>query len=116
MAIKLNRTAAAYAEKVITAGEFEKHLGNWKEDEPTQDEIAKFLQTHTIDEYALWFLGMDTSIDQKNIEAYTYPYGDLKVAYKEALLLSQKEAVEKGDKEIERAAAKLIDMIDKHKD
>ena len=105
MAIKLNPQAIEHAEYIIKAGEVERKNRDYQ---ATQDEIAKFLKTHNMDEYAQWFLAIDTAIPEDNKDRYLYAYGDLRQVHREALLQVSKQA----DKEIAQAAKQLISLID----
>ncbi|HVW99823.1 MAG TPA: hypothetical protein VHA52_05250 [Candidatus Babeliaceae bacterium] len=115
MAIKLNEEALSYAEKLID-GKLEVEHGkkwNWQEHRPTPDESAKFLNTHYLrTEYGLWFLGIDTEKPDTSKEHYVYPYGDLKIVHREALVAARDKANKDGHHEIARAAEKLLKLID----
>ncbi len=116
MAIKLHQAAYDHAKKLIEGGlEVNHQTGNWHEAAPTRDEIAKFLETHYISEYALWFLGVDTDIKEERVEKYHYPYGDLKIVYKSALLEFLDEARKKNNLDIVNAIENLIKLVDKKK-
>lgn len=112
MAVKLNHSAVENAKRLIKAGEVERgDTWNWKEHQPTPDEIDKFLNTHTTHEYGLWFLGIDTEFPENNADRYVLPYGDLKIVHKNALASSKKEAANNGYKEIEATIDTLLAMI-----
>jgi len=115
MAIILNRDALAHAEKLISAGEVEKVDSNWAAEKPTQDELVKFINTHSMAEYGLWFLGKNNQYPENAKEHYVYPHGDLKEVQRCALVDSMKETEKNGLKEIAHAAKRLLDMIDKKK-
>lgn len=112
MAIKLNIEGLKNAQKLIQEGEVE-HMGTWQEYQATQDEINHFLNTHTTQEYGLWFLGIDTNVENNDRHHYVFPYGDLKLVQKSGLEASIKEAKAQGHNEIVDAAKKLLDTIGK---
>ncbi len=115
MAIKLNKTAFNNALKLIQAGEVEKFDSNWNEEKPDANEIANFLNTHSMEEYGLWFLGKNDQFKENTKEHYVYPYGDLKEVQKSALIDTQKQAQKNGDHEVLNAIRQLLDMINKSK-
>ncbi len=82
MAVVLNKAAYDHAVAIIKKGlEIEHDVKNWHEVKPTPDEIARFLDTHTLDEYGTWFLGINTDADQKDKSKFEYPFGDLQVLH-----------------------------------
>lgn len=116
MAIKLNQEAYEHAVRLIKNGlEVEHDLNNWDEVEPTEDEVVNFIDTHSLKEYGVWFLGIDTDADPKDISKYLYPTGDLKIVHQSALLKSVEEAVYYGHEEIKNAAEGLLRLIKEKK-
>jgi hypothetical protein len=113
--IKLNQKAVAHAEYEIKFKEVDKTDGDWQALQATEDEIDKYLETHDTDEYGLWFLGMDVEVPADSKEHYVFPYGDLKLVYRSALVKIQKEAAEKKLHAIEEAAKQLLQKIDNKK-
>ena len=95
MSIKLNRAGFDHAVKLIKQKlEVEHDQGNWQAVKATPDEEAKYLQTHSLEEYGLWFLGIDEEIEPQGKHMYTYPYGDLKVLHKSALITVIQQATQ----------------------
>ena len=113
--IKLNQKAVAHAEYEIKFHEVEKTNCDWKAHQATEDEIDKYLETHDIEEYGLWFLGVDVELPEDSKEHYVFPYGDLKIIHRSALVAIQKEAAEKKLHEIEEASKQLLQKIDNKK-
>jgi hypothetical protein len=116
MSIKLNKSAFENAKSLIEGGlEVNHEVENWEEAAPTRDEINKFIETHYMAEYRLWFLGINTDIKEDSIQKYEYPYGDLKIVYKSALADAAEKARENNHTDIADAADELIKLIDKKK-
>lgn len=112
MAIKLNEAGFEHAKELIKGGlEVEKKAGDWEQHKATKDEIDKFLETHYLEEYGLWFLGINTDFPDNDKDRYVYPYGDLKIVHKDALATAIAQATKQGHKEIVEAASKLLEMI-----
>ena len=115
MPIKLNQRAFEHAKKLIAADEVEQGNGNWSEHQATRDEIDKFINTHSMQEYALWFLGDNTDIDGESIQRYEFPYGDLKIVHRAAVVVIKDEASKKQHQEVAKAADQLLQLIDQKK-
>lgn len=112
MAIILNKAAYEKAIAIIKKGlEIEHDIKNWHEVKPTPDEIARFLDTHSLDEYGTWFLGINTDADQKDKSKFEYPFGDLQVLHKSALIATEKIAALKNHEEIKTAVHNLLEML-----
>jgi hypothetical protein len=117
MAIKLHQAGYDHAVKLITGKlEVESDHGNWEEVKPTRDEVVRYLDTHSLKEYSLWFLGVDTSKNDNDPARYVYPYGDLKVVHESALIVAEQEAINKNLDDIEQAAGELLDMIEQNQE
>ena len=117
MAIRLNKEAFEHAKELIEGGlEVNHELGNWQEAAPTRDEEAKFAETHYLDEYGLWFLGINTDKEEEDsLDKFSYPTGDLNIIYKSALVKAHEDAEKNKHPEIAEAAKKLIALIDRKK-
>ncbi len=112
-AIHLNKKAVEQAERLIKAGEIEAFDSNWEAEKPTSDELNHYLNTHTTQEYGLWFLGINPSMPKEVKEHYDYPYGDLKTVQRAGLVDTIKRAEKNGHKEIVQVAKQLLEMLDK---
>ncbi len=112
MSIKLNKLAYDHAVEIIKDGlEVEHDISNWEEVKPSQDEQVRHLNTHTLDEYGLWFLGIDTDADTNDKSKFVYPYGDFSVLHKSALIAAEQQAGQKHHQEIKSAVQKLLAMV-----
>ncbi len=113
MKINLHKQALDQAEKLINAGQVSGHGTNWDTEKPTVDETQHYIETHYITEYGKWFLGIDTTAPKNLKEHYVYPYGDLKVVQRCALVDSHKKAEKAGHTEIAQHAKRLLELFDK---
>lgn len=112
MSIKINQAAYDYAVEIINDGlEVEHNTSNWKEVKPDVDETARYLNTHSLDEYGLWFLGINSDADQNSKDKFVYPFGDFAVLHKSALIAAEQESGNKHHHEIKQAVQKLLAMI-----
>lgn len=116
MSVTLNKAGYEKALSLIKGGlEVNHDRGNWKAVEPTKDEITRFLDTHTLDEYGLWFLGIDTGIEKNNPARYVYPYGDLQIVHMSAVMAAQAQAQQHGHHDIKEAAHGLLRLLENKK-
>lgn len=118
MAIKLHHKGFAHAQMLIKAHEVEHDEDGTRwhdEDAPTQDEFVRYLNTHTIEEFGLWFLGVNTEIPRENKEHYVFPHGDLSEVHRCAVIEAEKQARSQNLPEIADAAKKLLAMINTSK-
>ena len=113
MSVQLHKRAVEKAEKEIQSSEFETYNTNWEAEKPTPDEVNYFIKTHYLEEYGLWFLGIDTSVPKNIKEHYVYPHGDLKLVNRSALVDTIQKAEKAGHQEIVDVAKRLLDMVDK---
>jgi hypothetical protein len=113
MKVKFHKAGFERAKVLIKAHEYESFDNDWQEEKPTPDEVVKFLDAHDIEEYGLFFLGVNEEIPDEAKEHYIYPHGDLKEVQLSALVQTQKEAEKNGHKEIAQAAKTLLEMIEK---
>jgi len=115
MAIVLNKAAVDRVNYLIEMGEVTSFDSDWNEEKPTPTEVEQFLEAHDMKEYGEWFLGKNDQFDPEVKEHYEYPYGDLRVVQRCALVHSHAQAERRGDKEIMHAIEGLISLIDEKK-
>lgn len=116
MNIKLNKKAYDHAVDLIKNKlEVEHAPSYWEEAKPTRNDEVRFLDTHSLEEYGSWFLGIDLDADQKSHETYHYPFGDLQVLHVGALHASKKAAEKHGHDEIVKAIDQLLKLIEEYK-
>ena len=112
MAVKLHKAGFDHAMAIIQDGlEVEHDSNNWEAVKPTRDEMDHYFNTHTLDEYGLWFLGIDTDADPKSSDKFKYPYGDFSVLHKSGLVAIEKDATMTNNHEIKTAAQKLLQLL-----
>lgn len=114
MAIILNQAGLLQARQFIEKKlEVDHSSNNWKEHKATQDDEAKFLNTHSLEEYGAWFLGIDTDKDKNSKEHYVYPYGDFNILFKSALIDIEHHANQQHHKEVVHAVRELLALLTK---
>ena len=112
MAVKLNKAGFEHAESLIKNGlEVDCAANDWSETKPDADDELKYLESHSLDEYGLWFLGLDTEIAPTNQTKFLYPIGDFNLVQESALMAAVDEAKKNGHHDIAEAADKLLSKI-----
>lgn len=116
MKVTVNKHALTYAREIIKNKlEVEHASSGWHTVKPTHNEEVRFLDTHSLDEYGSWFLGIDHDADQKSHTKFHYPFGDLKVVHVSALHESKKAAEKNGHHDVVKAIDELLALIEEHK-
>lgn len=111
MAVILNKKAFEHAKHLISSGEVQHDAANWESVKATLDEEVRYLNTHTMEEYGLWFLGINTGIAETSRHRYEFPYGDFSIVHRSGLEAIVRRAAQNGHKEIEAAAKQLLELI-----
>lgn len=112
MSIKLHKAGYEQAETMIRKGlEVDTISNNWEEVKPTVDDELGYLEGHSLDEYGLWFLGIDTEKPADNRAKFVYPFGDFYVVQESALIVAEEQAKKMHHDEIVQAAHNLLKKI-----
>ncbi|MFH1254220.1 MAG: hypothetical protein V1646_02195 [bacterium] len=112
MAIKLHSAGFEHAEDMIRKGvEVESVSNNWAEVKPNVDDELKYLESHTLEEYGLWYLGVDTNAPSDKRSKFVYPFGDFNIVQESALITSKEDAKKNHHDDIAEAAHKLLTKI-----
>src|SRR5258708_2244510 len=118
MAVKLSRSGFSLAKKLVREGGLVRDDRDaWSEDQPSAEEENRFIHAHGIKAFAKWHLGIDTQHPEDTKGRYKFPFGDFNRVHRCAALSAESRAGQYKHFDIERAAARLHEMIDgkKHK-
>jgi hypothetical protein len=108
----VNRRAVAHARKLIRARQYVLN-SDWGDVQPRAAEQNAFLKSHSWDEYALWHLGLTEGRAEGTKARYAFVYGDLRRVHRDGLIACVYRAAEWRHKEIELAAHRLLQLLDK---
>ncbi len=112
MAIKLHKPGYEKAETMIRKGvEVNTISNNWHEVKPDADDALHYLKAHSLDEYGLWFLGIDTAKPANDSTKFVYPYGDFEIVQQSGIMAAEEQAKKSGNTEIAAAAHELLKKI-----
>ena len=108
----VNRAAVARARKLIDAHQYVLD-SEWGSVQPRADDENAYLESHSWDDYAEWFLGLTEGATDETKSRYAFVYGDLRRLHRSGLIACQYRAAEWRHKEVELAAHDLLQHLDK---
>jgi hypothetical protein len=113
MAVKLSDTAFEHAKELIASGKYVfDDRDAWSEHQPTAAEENRFIEQQGFDEYARWFLGVDTEAPEDTKRRYKFPYGDFRRVHRCGLLAAESRASQRKYRDIELAISHLHGMLE----
>jgi len=113
--VKLNDSAFVFAQELIAHGHIVTDKRNdWRGHRPTAPEENDFIRDHGFAQYVNWHLGIDVAHAQENKAKCKFPFGDFQNIHRCALLAVKSRAHQFGYSDIERAAERLLEMMERH--
>ncbi|MEA2623872.1 MAG: hypothetical protein QOH61_2782 [Chloroflexota bacterium] len=97
---------------MIDAGQYVLE-SDWGEVQPRAEDENRFLVSHSWADYALWHLGLTEGASDETKARYAFVYGDLKRVHRSGIIACHYRAAEYRHKEIELAAHRLLQYLDK---
>jgi hypothetical protein len=107
----VNRAAVARARKLIDAHQYVLD-SEWGSVQPRADGENAYLESHSWDDYAEWFLGLTEGATDETKSRHAFVYGDFRRLHRSGLIACQYRAAEWRHKEIELAAHDLLQHLD----
>jgi len=108
----VNRRAVSHARRLIEAKRYVLE-SDWGEAQPSADDENAFLDTHSWQEFADWHLGLTEGANNETKARHAFVLGDLDRIHRSAIIACQYRAAEWRHKEVELAAHRLLQYIDK---
>ena len=108
----VNKKAVKKAQQLIDAHQYVLD-SDWGESQPNAEAQNEFLKTHSWAEYAEWHLGLTEGATDETKARYAFVYGDLRRLHRSGLIACQYRAAEWRHKEVELAAHRLLQRLDK---
>jgi hypothetical protein len=107
---KTNPKGISHANSLISSGDVTKP-SSWER--PSVEMENAYIEENGWDEFAKWFLGVDTSMDKETKGHYGYIYtSDFKTVDREGLRAIRQRSAQNGLKGVFAAAGKMIEAID----
>jgi hypothetical protein len=108
----LNRLAVAHVRKLIKGHHYVLD-SDWGEAQPSATDENRFLKGHSWKEYAAWHIGLTDDATDETKARYAFVVGDFKRVHRTGLIACQYRAAEWRHKEIELAAHRLLQLLDR---
>jgi hypothetical protein len=108
----LNERAVAHCRKLIDARQYVLN-SDWGEVQPSAEDENRFLERHSWEEYASWYLGLTEGATDETKGRYGFVYGDLRRVHRTGLIACHYRAAEWRHKDVELAAHELLQHLDK---
>ena len=109
---RVNRKAVAHARRLIDGRRYVLD-SDWGESQPTADDENAYLDSHSWAEYAEWHLGLTEDATDETKARYAFVFGDFRRIHRTGLIACVYRASEWRHKEIELAAHRLLQRLDK---
>ena len=107
----VNRAAVARARNLIDARQYVLD-SEWGSVQPRAEDENTYLESHSWDDYAEWFLGLTEGATDETKARYGFVYGDFRRLHRSGLIACQYRAAEWRHKEVELAAHDLLQHLD----
>jgi hypothetical protein len=107
----VNKAAVARARELIEARQYVLD-SDWGEVQPRADDENRYLESHSWDEYAQWFLGLTDGARDETKARYAFVYGDFRRIHRIGIIACLYRAAEWRHKDVERAAYDLLQRLD----
>jgi hypothetical protein len=108
----VNKRAVAHARQLIRGRQYVLD-SEWGEVQPKAGDENRFLRGHSWEDYAEWHLGLTEGATDETKARYAFVYGDFRRIHRSGLIACHYRAAEWRHKEIELAAHKLLQLLDK---
>ena len=108
----LNKRAVTHARRLIDGGHYVLD-SDWGDAQPKADDENAFLDSHSWKAYAEWHLGLTDGLTDETKARYGFVFGDFHRIHRTGIIACQYRAAEWRHKEIELAAHRLLQYLDK---
>ena len=108
----VNPDAVARARELIDSRQYVLD-SDWGEVQPGADAQNAYLESHSWEEYAQWHLGLTDGANDETKARYAFVYGDLRRVHRTVLIACVYRASEWRHKDVELAAHKLLQHLDR---
>lgn len=112
--LKFHCDAFEFAKMLMEQGKTNCDGRNWTVDQPTPADEDAYLKAHGFTEYGKWFLATKVGTDKNTKQHYEFPIGNFKKIFRSGVVAAKARAGQFKHHEIEKAAAELLELLDKH--
>jgi hypothetical protein len=107
----VNKAAVAHARKLIDGKQYVLD-SDWGDVQPRAADENAYLESHSWDDYARWYLGLTEGANDETKARYAFVYGDLRRVHRSGLIACVYRAAEWRHKDVELAAHDLLQRLD----
>jgi hypothetical protein len=107
----VNKRAVARARELIDSHQYVLE-STWGDVQPSAEDENAYLESHSWDDYAEWFLGLTEAATDETKARYGFVYGDFRRLHRSGLIACQYRAAEWRHKDVELAAHNLLQHLD----
>ena len=108
----VNRRTVAHIRELIKARRYVLN-SDWGDVQPNAADENRFLKSHSWKEYGAWHLGLTDDAADDTKARYAFVVGDFKRVHRTGLIACQYRAAEWRHKEVELAAHRLLQLLDR---
>jgi hypothetical protein len=108
----VNPDGVAHAERLIDARQYVLD-SQWGDVQPRAADENAYLESHTIEDYAKWFLGLTEGAGEGTKGRYAFVFGDFRRVHRSGIIACHYRAAEWRHKAVELAAHELLQRIDR---
>ena len=107
----VNEAAVAHARKLIDGRQYVLE-SDWGESQPKAADENAYLESHSWEQYAGWFLGLTEGANDETKARHAFVFGDFRRLHRSGLIACVYRAAEWRHKDVERAAYELLQYLD----
>ena len=108
----VNERAVRHARRLIESRQYVLR-SEWGEVQPRAEDENAYLASHSWDEYGDWHLGLTEGAADETKARHAFVYGDFRRLHRSGLIACVYRAAEWRHKEVELAAHRLLQLLDK---
>jgi len=109
---RVNKAGVSYARSLIDSGQYVVR-SRWTDRQPSSDAENDFLKSHDWKTYGKWHLAIREESTAETKGHFAFVFGDFKRVHRSALIACYFRAAEWDHKEIELAAHRVLQHLDK---
>ena len=108
----VNKAAVAFVRDLIDKKRYVLD-SDWGDAQPNADAQNAYLEKHSWDEYGAWHLGLTEGANDETKARYAFVVGDFSRVHRTGLIACVYRASEWRHKEVELAAHRLLQLLDR---
>lgn len=111
---RVNKAGVDNAEKLIDSGKYDDDT-EWSDAAPSTEQQNEVIDKQGYDGFGAWHLAVDPDAGEETKGRYAFPFGDFKKVNRAALIHAKQRAAQNDHDEIEKAADRLLEKLDRER-